>query len=306
MRRWPIFLALVLLVTAAVAADVQLKDNTVLVKRGPAVITYRDFKAELNRLPEGVRKTVADDPERLSTLLNNLVKERLVAEQARKSRLDRDPDVQAALGLAADRVLAQAQMAKVVREGKGADYESMAREYYLAHPDEFKEPERIDVSHILIDTDDRTDEQARERAEEVLHKLKSGEASFEELVEQYSDEPSAKDNHGHFKGVKRGKFVKPFENAAFALDKPGDITGPVKTRFGYHLIRLDGRTPPGEQSFEKAKPALVKRMREKQEDRIRGQYIDRLIDANPLEADEATIRALRDQYRHHIPPELKQ
>lgn len=299
-------LLLMLLTAIASAADVKLTDDTVLVKRGPAVITYRDFKAEMNRIPEKIRQEVADDPQRLSTMLSNLVKERLVADQAREANLDEDPAVQASLKLAEDRVLADAQMDKVVREAKGADYEAMAREYYLAHPDEFMLPERIDVSHILIATDDRTDEQAKARAEEVLRKLRSGEASFDELVDQYSDDPSAKDNHGHFKDVHRGKFVKSFEQAAFALNKPGEITGPVKTRFGYHIIRLDGRTPSTEKPFDQAKADLIKRMRDKQQARIRGQYLDRLIDKNPLEADEATIQALRDEYRHRIPADVEQ
>jgi len=291
---------------AFAAADVQLTDDTVLVKRGPAVITFRDFKAELAQMPANIRNGVANDPQRLSTLLSNLVKQRLIAEQAREAGLGSDPDIKAALALAEDKVLSEAQMDKMVREGRDADYEAMAREYYLAHPDEFQVPEHIDVSQILVSSEDRTDEQARKRAEEALHKLRSGEASFEDLVKQYSDDPSAKDNHGHFRGVKRGKFVKPFENAAFGLDKPGDVTGPVKTRFGYHIIRLDGKTAAGRQPFEEAREDLVKRMKDKQQDRIRGQYIDRLIDQNPLEADEATIQALRDQYRNHIPAELKQ
>lgn len=111
-------------------------------------------------------------------------------------------------------------------------------------------PREITVSHILIAHKDvenvdasitRTEEEAKARAEEVLAKLKAG-GSFTELAKEYSDDPGSKEKGGALEdkvSVNNEKFVKEFENAAVALQKAGDLSEPVKSPFGYHIIKAD-------------------------------------------------------------------
>jgi parvulin-like peptidyl-prolyl isomerase len=104
-------------------------------------------------------------------------------------------------------------------------------------------PGNIRASHILISyagaprtQATRTKEEARQLAEEILAKLKAGE-DFEDLARLYSDCPSAKaERCGDLGFFSKGKMVKPFEDAAFALDV-GKISGIVETQFGYHIIK---------------------------------------------------------------------
>jgi parvulin-like peptidyl-prolyl isomerase len=102
-------------------------------------------------------------------------------------------------------------------------------------------PGSIRASHILISyagvertTATRSKEEAEQLAKDLKAKIDRGE-SFEELAKTYSDCPSA-ENQGDLGFFRKGQMVKPFEDAAFAL-KPGQISGIVETKFGYHIIK---------------------------------------------------------------------
>ena len=126
-----------------------------------------------------------------------------------------------------------------------ADLES----YYRQHQDEYRVPETVSVHHILVKTpspgpDNKVDQKAidaaRAKAEDILKQLKSG-ANFEALAKKYSDDPGSKDKGGLIGPIRRGQTVPEFEQAAFNAKK-GDLVGPVKTSFGFHIIRVDDKT----------------------------------------------------------------
>ena len=96
--------------------------------------------------------------------------------------------------------------------------------------------EEITASHILISTDNRTDEEALELAEQVKGMLNS--TNFAEIASEYSEGPSAA-NGGELGSFGKGQMVAPFEDAAFDLEV-GDVSEPVKTQFGYHIIKRTG------------------------------------------------------------------
>ena len=90
---------------------------------------------------------------------------------------------------------------------------------------------KIRASHILVDT--------KEQAENLLLDIEKG-VSFEDLAKQYSKCPSGRDG-GDLRWFGKGMMVKPFEDAAFAMDKIGEVSEPVQTQFGWHLIQLTGK-----------------------------------------------------------------
>jgi foldase protein PrsA len=100
------------------------------------------------------------------------------------------------------------------------------KSYYDSHQDEFMS---VKASHILLDS--------KEEAEQMLQRVKSGE-NFNELAQQYSKDPSAKENKGDLNYFRHGDMVEPFEKAAFAL-KPGEISDIVQTDFGFHIIKVE-------------------------------------------------------------------
>ena len=118
--------------------------------------------------------------------------------------------------------------------------DSEINDYFESHPGEFDTPKTVEASHILIKTaPDASDEQlniAKEKATMVMKQAKDGK-DFSELAKQYSDDSSGK-NGGHLGAFKRKDMVEPFAEKAFSM-KPGEISEPVKTQFGWHIIKVD-------------------------------------------------------------------
>lgn len=125
-------------------------------------------------------------------------------------------------------------------------------EYYNEHSEEFDQPEMVQVRHILVETE--------EEAKEVLTLLAEG-GDFKELALERSTDPSVKQNEGLMEYFPQGGYMVPeFEEASFALKEIGEITPePVKTDYGYHLIKLEGREEAKHLSFEEVKDSLVER-----------------------------------------------
>jgi peptidyl-prolyl cis-trans isomerase D len=120
--------------------------------------------------------------------------------------------------------------------------------YYRDHQDEFRVPEQVSVSHILVKTpaagpdgkvDDNAVRAAKEKAENLLNQLKKG-ANFAELAKKNSDDPGSAEQGGSLGWVNRGQMVPEFEKAAFSLKK-GETSGLVPSSYGFHIIRLDDR-----------------------------------------------------------------
>ena len=131
------------------------------------------------------------------------------------------------------------------------------RSYYDSHPDYFKQPQQVRASHILIKVDPKATQQQRDDArneiKKVQQKLKNGE-DFATLARQFSQGPSsARDGDlGYFA---RGRMVKPFEDAALALN-PGDVSNIVETQFGYHLIKVVEKKPASVIAYQQAREKI--------------------------------------------------
>src|SRR4051794_13856300 len=123
------------------------------------------------------------------------------------------------------------------------------QDYYKSHQDEFRVPESVNIRHILIKlptpgangkVDPKAVDAARAKAEDILKQAKSG-ANFAELAKKYSEDPGSKEKGGLYEGVIRGQMVPEFEKAAFSTPK-GQITGPVQTSYGFHVIKVEDKT----------------------------------------------------------------
>jgi peptidyl-prolyl cis-trans isomerase C len=135
------------------------------------------------------------------------------------------------------------------------------QKYYEEQKEQFKEPEQVQASHILIlvaqDATQEDKDVARKKIEEVLVLAKEGK-DFAELAQEYSEGPS-KDKGGDLGFFPKGAMVKPFEEAAFTMNE-GDISDVVETQFGYHIIKLTGKKAERNVPFEEVKDRLKQGM----------------------------------------------
>ena len=163
-----------------------------------------------------------------------------------------------------------------------------AKTYYDGHPERYHQPEMVRASHIMIrfidanDPNDKAD--ARERIEGLFKQVKEG-ADFATVAMDHSDDASATKG-GDLGFFERGDMESPFQKAAFGL-KEGQISDVVETSYGYHIIKLTGRKPAVDLSFDEVKDEIKKELSfEKKLDGVR-KYINELTEKATIEFNPA-------------------
>ena len=109
---------------------------------------------------------------------------------------------------------------------------------------------------------DKDKKAAKKKAEGILKRVKSGE-DFAKLAAEVSDDPGSKQKGGELGFFPRGRMVKSFEEAAFAL-KPGEVSGVIQTQYGYHIIEVEEKKPAGFESFEEARESIDQKLTQEQ------------------------------------------
>jgi len=169
--------------------------------------------------------------------------------------------------------------------------EAQIAEYYASHASEFQRAEEVRASHILVrpagDGEEAT-RAAAARARALYARAIAPGADFAALAREASDDPGSKDNGGDLGWFGRGRMVKEFEDAVFAL-KTGEVSQPVESQFGFHLIKLFDRRPAGQQSLDEVRELIRQRLAEglaEGEGSRRAQALKEKIDAAKLTTAE--------------------
>ncbi len=155
--------------------------------------------------------------------------------------------------------------AKVRSKVKPSDAEIAAE--YEKRKDEMTVPEQVTAAHILVSVkpagDPNADALAKAKAENLAARAQIPGADFAKLANENTDDPSGKTTGGQLPPFSRGQMVPEFEAQAFAME-PGEIRGPIKTQFGYHIIKFNSKVPARTRSLAEARPALAAELSEQQ------------------------------------------
>jgi peptidyl-prolyl cis-trans isomerase C len=219
------------------------KDGKVLAEVNGKAITAEDFNAEVENLPPVVRQ-MAQSPEGKKELIDGMIFRELVLEQAKKDGIDKSKDVAARLESVKKMVIVEAFVRKKLEQDVKISDEEM-KQFYETNKDKFKTGEQLRTSHILV--------KSEQAAQDILAQLKKG-ANFEELARKYSVDGSAAKG-GDLGWFSKGTMVPDFEQAAWNL-KEGEISGIVKTQYGFHIIKVTGKRPAGIRSYEEVKDQI--------------------------------------------------
>ncbi len=132
-------------------------------------------------------------------------------------------------------------------------------DYYEANQDEFQQPEAVHISHILIKPESEADKPVViSKLLEIKERIKQG-ADFAEMAAVYSQCPSGKESGGDLGVLRRGTLVPAFDDAAFSMET-GEISEPIETQFGFHLIYKKAHFPPRQLSFEEVSDFIAKKL----------------------------------------------
>ena len=220
-------------------------------------LTEDKFKLLIDTLPEKAKSQYMGE-EGKKKLLEQLTVQKLLVQEAKKLKLDKKPEFLVRKEMDEDTILLE-QYYKYLFENFKPDDKALEA-FYKSHPELFAGEEEFEAYHILVTpqkdakifntkkSDAQNEEQAQKKLKMIQGLLKKG-VSFEKVAKEYSEGPSAP-RGGYLGKFTLGRMIPEFENALKKM-KPGEISGPVKTRFGYHIIYLKSRKKPEVKPFEK-------------------------------------------------------
>jgi peptidyl-prolyl cis-trans isomerase C len=226
----------------------------VLARVGDRVITVEDFRKMLAPAEKDAKKKATQEQQK--AFLENLVQNLLLLQEAQRLKLHERTEVRHRIEEATLRILVEEYLKEEV-VGKSKVDNREVRAFWESHQQEFTTPLQIRARHILFKAEGG-EEKARKRAEETLAKIHAG-ADFAKLAEEISEDDTTKGEGGNLGYFGEGKMVPSFEKLAFSL-KPGEVGGPVKTPFGYHLIRVEDRREPTLKPFAMVREPLRLRL----------------------------------------------
>ena len=193
----------------------------------------------------GQRGASYNTPDGRRAVLNQLVSHKLLLLDAQRNLYEAEATFRARLAQLKEELLIDYAAEKAISNVNVSDAD--VTKYYEENLDKFTQGETVNASHILVDSE--------ELALDVLSKINSGEMSFEAAASEYSSCPS-KANGGNLGDFGRGQMVPEFDSAVFAM-QVGEVTStPVKTQFGYHLIKLVSKSEAAPVAFEEVREEL--------------------------------------------------
>lgn len=292
MKTWSLAKSLVWV--GAVLGSGHLLAQPVLVQGAGVALTAADITAEAQRsIPPESRKLVLEQTGNVKRLAGNLFVRRAMAVQAERDGLMNDPLVQAALQIARDKVLSDARLAQIDAANKPdeATVEAYAQAQYKADDKRFQVTEEVRARHILLAVPSGQDDEVKALAEKLLADLRAG-ASFEALAKEHSADPGSAAQGGDLGFFAAGRMVPEFDKAVFGLTQPGALSEPVRSQFGYHLIRLEERRGAGKRAYASVRDELIKEAQTKLANEARFRERDRIL--QDARFDDDAIKAYSD------------
>lgn len=272
--------------------------DTVVASDGLAGMTLAEIRLELLAAPKEISAALLADKAKLGRYLTSVLVDRRVAEAARQAGLDNAPEVKARIARESRTQLVRYFLESTLAgsAAKVPALDRLARERYEVEKDMYKYPEAIRSAHILfrVDAEDErfSEGKARDEAEKVLAEMKNG-GDFAALAKKYSADPGSAKNGGELPGwAERGHLVPPYEKAAYTL-KPGEVSGLVRSRFGYHIIKLIDYRPAGVRPYEEVKAQIEQKIRSDFTAQQRNDLISAYQGHHEVELDDAAMQALR-------------
>jgi peptidyl-prolyl cis-trans isomerase C len=238
----------VVLLLAGLPQSFAAEENKVLARIGNETVTEQDLTEMSSAVPERFRQYYMS-PEGRKKALDYIVNIYVLAAEAENQKLDKAPDVSRLLQFTRRDLLARLYLEKMTK-GTPPPTEADAKAFYEKNKSNYVTPESVHLHHILVKTE--------KEAKDVLARLKKGE-KFADVASKVSICPSRVQG-GDLKWLPKGSLVKEIEDVAF-VTKNGEIKGPVKTKFGYHILYVEDKKPAQETSFDQVKDYIIEQLK---------------------------------------------
>jgi parvulin-like peptidyl-prolyl isomerase len=227
--------------------------NKVLVTAGNATLTQSEFDEILVGMPPELKQMLEAQPELRTEMLSKWADYSILAQEAEAEGFGEKESAQRKIKEMRDRVMVQELIESQMSQTTISEKEVL--DYYTSHQSEYPIPAQARVQHILVHVKDFNDtvevDRANQKIQEIEGKLQAGE-SFATVAQQYSDDSQSKVKGGDVGFFNKGEIEQPFEVVAFTAPI-GEVSSPIKTSIGFHIIKPTERKEAGVSPFEKEK-----------------------------------------------------
>lgn len=221
-------------------------NDPVVARVNGEVLHRSDLELALRGAPQQVQKAPLQQV--YPQLLNSMVNAALLAQAARKARIDRNPIVKEQIAAAETEILADAYVGSLARS---EITEAKLRAAYDQYAKEAPKEEEVSARHILVATE--------QEAKDIIAQLNKG-ADFATLAKEKTIDPAGKANGGDLGYFTKQDMVPAFADAAFALKKGEYTKTPVHTQFGWHVIKVEDRRPGKAGTYDQVAPEIARQM----------------------------------------------
>ncbi|CAM4309485.1 peptidylprolyl isomerase [Corallococcus sp. ZKHCc1 1396] len=268
-------------------------EGPVVAHVGDAKITQAELEAKLAEQPAFVRARY-DTPEKKKEFLDNLVRFELLVQEARRRGLESDPEVRSMLEKVMVQHLVKAQTEAVDAAVSDAD----ARAYYDAHLSEFVKPERVRVSQLLLKAPKGSPERQKALTQAVklaAEAQRGGDVlrAFDTAVRAHSQDTATQAQGGDLGFRTREELTvaggEALAESAWGLKTVGQLTAPIESDAGVHLLMLQARQLGNEQTFEQAKPRILQRLGAERRAKALDTLVEKLRAQTKVEVDEGVL-----------------
>ena len=263
------FISAFLITVGALSARAAAADP-IVAEIGSEKITLSQFQAELAKLPPNL-KQMASDKKIQKEFLDQLATSRLLYQEGVKQGINKDPAVISQIDEATRKIVLAALLQREIESRIKAPTTETVEQYYQTHTAEFEQEKQVKAQHILVK--DETE------AKTVAAEIKKG-GDFAALAREKSTCPSAAQG-GDLGFFTRNRMVKEFADAAFALKK-NEISAPIKTKFGYHIIKIVEIKEASAKPLAEVRTNIENKLTQEKKNQIFKDYIDGLKTKNKI------------------------
>lgn len=242
-------------------------------------ITVGDFEKRISKMPAYYKALVS---QRKKDFLDDMINEQLVYKEALKRGTNKDPEVKELIDEAKRKIIIAKLMETEAK--KSAVTEEKIEEFYAMHKDDFVTPLKLRASHIMVDTE--------AEANEVLQRLKEG-GDFAQLAKRYSKDPS-KDRGGDIGYFIKGQLMPEIEEVCLKL-QVGETSDIIKTKVGYHIIKLTDRIEPRTVELSEVRDAIEKELKDMAQQRALDDLVKNLRSKAHIKINEKLLEAEPDK-----------
>ena len=243
-----------------------MSENVLAVVAGKE-LTEAQFEAYLKSVPRE-QQMYAQNPQYREQYKEQFIDLYLFAQLGKDEKMDETDEFKEIMEGARRDILAQLSMRDMLKDITVTEEEQKA--FYEEKKAQFGKGATVSAKHILTDSE--------EKCQTILKNIEAGEKTFEDAAREFSTCPSGAKG-GDLGEFSKGQMVKEFEDAAFDAEI-GKVVGPVKTQFGYHLIKVEKKNEPKTAEFEE----------------VKGQIYQQLLGKKQNDAYEAKVKGLKDKY----------